>query len=288
MISDVILLTGSTGYLGSNILKMLIKCDYKVIILIRSTSSLARIESVKDGCIIYNLDETALNVVFETHKINFVINTAASYGRNNETTSSLINSNVIFPLELLTLSIKYKIDCFINTDSSLNANVNEYSLSKNQFKEWLYFYQHKMCIRNIILEYFYGPHDSDWKFITMALKKFISKTPAFDLTSGEQIRRFIYIDDVVEAFRLLLLYKNYTKQLIEYNLGGTAIKIKDLVYKCKSIAGNTTTKLNFGILSDRNEGVFQEYIDTRLITKIGWAPNIDLNQGLKLTLDSLT
>lgn len=46
MIKNV-LLTGGTGFLGSHILKSLLNLDYSVIVLVRRSSDLKRIESLR-------------------------------------------------------------------------------------------------------------------------------------------------------------------------------------------------------------------------------------------------
>ena len=61
MNNPTILLTGATGFLGSHLLEALLKQDYSVVVLKRSTSNLWRIEHLAGQYKSYNLDETALD-----------------------------------------------------------------------------------------------------------------------------------------------------------------------------------------------------------------------------------
>ena len=53
----------------------------------------------------------------------------------------------------------------------------------------------------------YGPNDGPSKFISKLIKDFQLDAPNIPLTDGKQKRDFIYIDDVVNAF-LIVLKKN--------------------------------------------------------------------------------
>lgn len=282
-----ILLTGATGYLGSSILKMLVKENYKVILLVREQSSFERIGKEAGSCKIYKIGDTDIETIFREHPIEVVINTAACYGRSNEPISDILFANTVFPLQLLKLSIDNGVKCFINTDSSLPAFTNEYALSKDQFRQWLFYYSGQVRVYNCVLEYFYGPEDSGWKFVTMLFRKFIDKEASVALSSGKQQRRFIYIDDVVNAFSVLLKNRDGSPGMTEYSLGGTLISIRDLVYLCSEIAHNEHTTLNFSAVQDRPTLDEMEEKEIRSMTELGWAASVDLREGLCRTFDSL-
>jgi predicted glycosyltransferase involved in capsule biosynthesis len=71
------------------------------------------------------------------------------------------------PLQLLELGKKTRVNCFINTDTILDKRVSYYSLSKNQFREWLELYAKEMICLNVALEHFYGPYDDNTKFVSI-------------------------------------------------------------------------------------------------------------------------
>ena len=65
-----ILVTGATGFLGSHLVKALLKEKHQVIILKRSFSDTWRIEDVLENLISYDIDQYDLEKIFkEQNKI---------------------------------------------------------------------------------------------------------------------------------------------------------------------------------------------------------------------------
>lgn len=128
-----ILLTGATGFLGSHLLNALLENSYEVVILKRSFSNTKRIESLLPRVKSYDIDLVDLEDVFNENKIETILHTATNYGRDGSSFFDLIQTNVLFPVKLLELAVKYNIKNFINTDTALNSSVSNYSLTKKTF-----------------------------------------------------------------------------------------------------------------------------------------------------------
>ena len=137
MQGETVLLTGATGFLGSHILEALIQRNYNVLALKRSTSDLWRIEHLIERFESYDVDLYPIEKAFENNTVDWVIHTACHYGRNNGPITDIVESNLVFSLKVLELAIRNQVGCFINTDSFLPKALNAYSLSKNQFVDWL-------------------------------------------------------------------------------------------------------------------------------------------------------
>lgn len=116
----------------------------------------------------------------------------------------MVNFNTIFPLKLLDLAIENGVNHFINTASSLPRDLNAYALSKAQFSDWIGLKKNEIQSLNLVLKYFYGIDDDDWKFINMVIKKLLNNEPLINFTKGNQKRDFIYITDVVSVFDIVL------------------------------------------------------------------------------------
>lgn len=284
-----ILLTGTTGFLGSNILKSLIENNYEVVILKRSFSNLNKIEHLINHFVSYNIDEININEVFQMEKnISTVIHCSTNYGRNNESTSAVLQSNLVFPLEVLEASVNNGIKLFISTDTSFSkldvveGYMQNYILSKKQFLEWgrIYSVTHGFTFINLVLEHMYGHGDDPSKFIAYLIDSFRKNVNEIDLTEGEQIRDFVYIDDVVNAYLTIISKADELIGYHEYEVGsGHGVKIKELVKLIKELM-KSETKLNFGKLKYRDNEVMFSEAEIAPLIKLGWIPNYDLKDGL--------
>ena len=130
------LVTGSTGVLGSELVKSLLKINPNLIILKRASSDLSRLIGIKDQFISYNVED-GLSSIFVDHDIETVFHLATAYGRKGESKEDIILSNVNFPSEVLKFSILNDVKNFINFDTSLPGNLNHYASSKKKFRNIL-------------------------------------------------------------------------------------------------------------------------------------------------------
>lgn len=281
-----ILLTGITGYLGSRMADCLLKKGFSVIGL---TPSRKDSMPPRQNLTLYYLDETSLEEVFFTNKIDGVIHFATCYGRTGEPPARVAEINLLFPLKILNLAIKYKAEFFINTDTILTPLLNPYALTKAQFLQWLKLFSGKITAVNMRLDHFYGPFDKPIKFIAFILKELKRQALSIPLTQGEQTRDFIYIDDVISAYLCVLnavMEKKFKPGKIHNFEVATGSKhsIKELVTLLKELTGNTVTKLDFGAVPYRNNEVLDYQIDNSALLELGWKPSKTLLQGLKETI----
>ena len=212
-----ILLTGATGFLGSHLLKKLLSgIGYKIILLKRSFSNVSRIENElkNDNVKSYDIDEIELEKIFEQEKITIIIHCATEYGRQGVNVGDIWNTNLILPVKLLELALKFNVQGFINTDSYYNKGERlfypyllNYSLSKKSLNLWLDYFSDKIKIINMVLEHVYGEDDSPNKFVNEMINKIaIEKVKFVNLTEGDQIRDFIYVEDVAETYLKAIEY----------------------------------------------------------------------------------
>lgn len=292
MSSKRILLTGATGFLGSHLLESFIANGFEISILKRSTSQTFRIDFLASQYKSYDLDKQNLNEIIELVKPEIVIHTACSYGRKNETTYDVFQTNLNFSLALLTQCEEHKVGTFINTDTLLPKNVNEYSLSKAQFREWLELKSNKIQVINLKLEHIYGPKDDDSKFLPWIINKMISEDDSIKLTSGIQKRDFIFITDVVDVYLLILKRLNDLPNWNSFDIGtNNLIEMRSFVLLIAEIVQKKYKKqiihrLEFGAIDYRPFDVMTPSIDVSQIKKLGWTPLIKINKGLELIINN--
>ncbi len=284
-----ILLTGATGFLGSHILEGLLEKNYDVIILKRSFSNCWRIEEFLKQVVSYDIDQVSLDSVFEENSINAIIHTATCYGRHGETNLEIFNSNVLFPMQLLEFARINRVESFFNTDSFFNTEsfqydyLNSYTLSKKHFADWgkNYCSSRDLQFINMKLQHVYGPKDDESKFISWFIEQLKNQVPEINLTAGTQKRDFIFVQDVVSAY-LLLLEKSYELNVFEeFEVGtGQSIQVKDFLEKilfayevkyCRKVI----SKLNFGAIPMRIGEPMESYAQNERLKSMGWEFNVN-------------
>ena len=261
---------------------------YKLILLKRSFSDTSRIKDLESRVKTYNAGQTDIKNIFLENNVDIVLHCATDYGRKNPDPAQIEKTNFTFPSGLLELAKQHGVSSFINTDTILNKGLNPYAFFKKQFVERLKTYEQDLCCVNVALEHFYGPGDSESKFIIYLIKSLLGRAEKIDLTPGQQQRDFIYIDDVVSAFSLIIRHsKKLGKGYFEFEVGtGNLISIKDLVLKVQKLTKNTVTKLNFGALAYRDNEPTGHKPDLTGIKKLGWQCEHSLEEGLKKTINS--
>jgi CDP-paratose synthetase len=283
---EATLVTGATGFLGSNLVRALVRDGYSVVALKRTTSSLGRLRDVQDQLRFYDLDSVPLSRVFEENHFSQIIHCATNYGRRTDKPWDVIQTNLILPLQLLEMAQRFSVPKFYNTDTVLDKGVNAYTLSKKQFLEWLRKFGGEMLCLNISLEHFYGPIDDRSKFVSKIVLDLLASVEEIPLTLGEQRRDFIYIDDVVKAFLKILEFGNTASRgYYSFEVGsGQSIAIRDFVEMAKGLCQNSKTKLNFGALPYREKEIMDSAVNIAPLRELGWLPEVGLEEGLMRTI----
>lgn len=280
-----ILITGSTGFLGSSIINNISGKKYRFISLYRKESNFRRVKKFKNNKK-YIISSSNLKKIFKKYKIDLILHSATHYGTNDVDTSNIMNANLVLPLRLLAFAKQYNVKRFINTDTILPKNISSYTLSKHQFNEWLKTYSNSLFCCNVRIEHFFGPGDDSSKFVIRIINKLIKNVSYINLTKGNQKRDFVFIKDVVDAIKIIikdsLRYKNgYTN----YDIGkGVSISIKKFILLARKLTRNKSTKLNFGILKLRKREAMDIKVNISKLKKLGWKPKCNLHSALIKTI----
>ena len=284
---QTVLLTGATGFLGSYLLEAVLSEGLKVVILKRSTSDTWRINHLLGKVISYDVDKKPVSLAFEQQKIDAVIHTACHYGRNQGSISEVVEGNLMFALRVLEAATLSKTSTFFNTDTLLPKYLNTYSLSKHQFSEWLKLSSGKIQCINLKIEHIYGPKDDANKFVYWLLNEMVNSHKEIKLTKGDQKRDFVYVDDVVAAFMLLLNLSNRLPKWNEFEIGtNKLVTVKEFILSLqavveKSMGSNIEGRLKFGAIPYREGEIMEPTVNNSGLVKMGWQAKTTLNSGLQ-------
>ena len=283
--NETFLITGATGFLGSKIANYLIESGKTVYCTRRQSSNLHRIK--EPSAINWVLtDDLRFEQFFTRHHIDIIIHCATDYGRKKVDPAGTIEANLTLPINLLHFGAQHGVLAFINTDTVLDKQIGHYSLSKSQFCDWLRMYSHQLVAINIALHHFYGPGDDETKFAASIIRSLLSNSEYISLTLGEQKRDFIFIDDVLSAFKLLI--KNipeFSVAFHHFEVGsGETISVRRFAELAKEITKNTTTFLDFGVLPYRPLEKMDLITDITKLRLMGWKPEFTVSEGLMKTI----
>lgn len=280
-----ILITGATGFLGSRILEMLVHDGYYIFALVRPQSNHKRISALKNSDRLQIVEVDHLEDCLHRNEIHLVVHLATCYGRNGESVAAIEEANYILPKRIVDACVVRHVPYFINTHTVLKPEVNDYARFKHAFFHYLNECRDSFSkIIHIVPEYFYGPGDDEWKLITMILRRLHDGASSIDFTSGVQRRNFIYIDDMVNAYRLAMQnIADMPERVKELYVGNNSvISIKELAMFCKSKFPESQTFLNFGGLPDREQEV--NVYDNQALTAWGWRAKWTLESGIAQTI----
>lgn len=281
-----IIITGATGYLGFKFLNKLLSDGFNVCVVKRKTSNVSKIKLLSESIKFYDNDELSIVQMFQENKVDMIVHFSTLYGRKGETIFEIKDANLDFPLLLLKHAIDNDVNYFINTGTSLPYLTNQYSLFKNQFSECLEFFSSKITTVNVLLEHFYGPDDEDSKFITSMIGKMKSNVTDIELTEGIQLRDFIFIEDVISAYLCVISNINNFEGFNVLPLGsGETVTIRKIVETIKEVS-DSASNLLFGKVPMRENELMCSDADISKLKKLGWSPKYNLNEGIRLTVES--
>lgn len=284
-----IVVSGATGFLGSHLCRRLVRDGNSVIGLKRPASNTSRLSDIHGDFRLCDSYDTALSTCFDKKTtVRAVLHTATSYGRKGEDKQAMFDANVTFPLNLMSLSADAGASLFINVDTTLPAELNEYARSKKEFLGIGSEMARRRRVRfiNVRLEYMYGAGDDEGKFPMRVIRACAANEPTLRMTPGEQKRDFIYIDDVVDAFETILASADQSATPFdEFELGsGTAITLREFATIACSVA-HSTTQLQFGALPYREGELMYSCANVTKLNRIGWQCKTSLREGILKTIE---
>lgn len=202
-------LTGGSSYIGKHVTKQLHLNGWKVIHLVRK-----KLKKKINSKIIYLkinkqfLQPSKLNKLNREKTVFIHLASYTSTKKEIKNLDNYINSNVKLGTTLLSFMHKYKFKKLIVSESywqfdqqgNLGGN-NLYSLTKSFLSMIIKYFamNYKFSVYCLVLFDVYGPNDERKKILNTIINS-KNKMSKINLTSGEQIMDYTFIDDVAKAF----------------------------------------------------------------------------------------
>ncbi len=299
-----ILVTGGSGFIGSNLVDLLISDGHSVLVIddlstglkINHNSLVSYIE--KDLCKYINHPEELVAILNE-FKIDTVYHLAASadvfLSMNNP--EVVYKINVLASIALLGACAKTKVKKimfastsavygepeYLPVDEKHSVNpISPYGLSKLAFEQYLNYFSNngKMSITVFRLPNVYGPRqrpDLEGGVVAIFYDLMKEHKPVFIFGDGKQTRDWVHVEDIISAFVKALNYKSNFQILL---LGSNKETSLNKLFDC--LADEIQYKGRPSYKKKRSGDIKNMVMDfEKALDLIGWEPKITLSEGIR-------
>jgi dTDP-glucose 4,6-dehydratase len=303
-----ILVTGGCGFIGSGFVNHFLKKFPNLHIFNIDTlnycSSTNNILHSNNYTFIHgNITNSELiTTILNTHKIDTIVHFAAQSHVDNSFTNPLSYTydNILGTHVLLECSRVYgKLEKFIHVstdevygdigDSKKNENsilcpTNPYAATKASAELIVKSYYHSFKMPIIITRSnnVFGPRQYPEKVIPKFIYKAFNHDPFTIQGNGNNIRSYIYIDDVVNAIMTILSFGKIGEI---YNIGShddlSVLELATIIHN----KINPTAKFKIEYTEDRPYNDKRYFICDKKLRDLGWEQTTPFHDGLSKTID---
>ena len=293
-------MAGSTGLVGSSLVKIFQDSGHEVIAANRSVVDL--------------LDASATSKFVRSAKPDLIVDAAAKVGginANNTQPVEFLIENLTIQSNLMKAAHSAEVPRFVFLGSSciyprnsaqpikeealmtgsLESTNSAYAIAKSAGIELINSYRKEYGTKWVSLmpTNLYGPRDNFDLASSHVLPAFIRKfVEAVDggmqkvtlWGTGSPLREFLHVDDLARA--VVSVNEKYNDSL-HLNVGtGVDLTIRDLASKVAAAAG-FTGEIEWD--SSKPDGTPRKVLDVSRIKALGWEPIITLDEGIASTID---
>lgn len=299
------LLTGATGFIGSNLVRELVRKGEHVSIIVRDKNKNNwRLKDIESKLDIYecNLLSESLKYLINKIRPDFIFHLAA-YGIPPEEDNAyeMIDVNLKGTINLIDAVKKIPFKLFVNTGSCMEYGIKKNPMKEKDVLEPIFDYaitkaaatlycrkegvRSNLPIVNFRLFTPYGYFEELYRLIPTVVKNAIENKP-IKVSTPKTVRDFIFIEDLVDA------YLQVTKMPLPngeiFNIGtGKQNSIGEIVQLCLEIS-QSKSKVLWGAMPMQKRYIEPDRFEADMSkTKkiLNWQPKTTIEEGLKKTVE---
>lgn len=303
----IALVTGASGYIGTRLVKKLLLSQYKIVAFDMRFSPKFMDEFgdkvvLKEGDI---LDEQSLYSVIEGNKVEYIYHMAGLKNRTNKVEEFSLLNKVNFggTLSVLSAAVAYgkiKHIVLMGTTEEYGSAVapftevtqelpnSAYGLSKLSATKLarLFSIQYKVPVTVLRPSITYGPCQGIEMFLPAMIDTLVKGQP-FKMSPGEQVRDFLYIDDLVDAIIVCCEEPLLEGEIVNV-ASGVSLQLKEVAEHVAKMLGKENL-LEVGAIPYRGFEIMNYSINIEKILNLStWRPTTTFEDGLRITIDSFT
>jgi CDP-paratose synthetase len=285
-----LLITGATGFIGTHLCARLSK-KYELVALVRHSTDTNDLVKKNIKPLIFDGDVDALTATLSNEKIEGIVHLASLYlkAHQSKDISALIESNVLFPTQLLEAATRSSVPWLVNTGTfwqhyggAQYSPVNLYAATKQSFIDIAKYYQETTQTKIVTLKLSdtFGPGDTRPKIFNLWQKNAQTKE-VLEMSAGEQIIDISYIDNVIDAFEALVTQLITKPESLkdEYAVShNEKLTLRELSALFEKIS-NKKLYIHWGAVPYRDREIMVPW--SKGVPVPGWKPKISLEVGIK-------
>lgn len=299
-----ILVTGATGFVGSNLLRRLISHGHDIHILTRNLSDKWRIIDCFSDLHNHTVDlrkQAELKVLINKIEPDVIFHLATSgmYGGVSRPDSEVIETNLLGTVNLINACNNTDYKCFINTGSSSEYGPKKEPMKETDLCEPVNLYGISKCAATLYgqsiartrdkpiigLRLFspFGPFDDKSRLMTYAITNALANKPLL-LGNPNAVRDYIYIEDVLDVYLQSIEIASGIKGEV-FNVGsGSQTSISYIVNKIIEIT-DSKTKITWNSFPGRTHDTEKWEADVEKIGRsFNWRPKYRIDDGIRQTI----
>jgi len=299
-----VLVTGGAGFIGSHLVRRLVRSQAKVSVVVKYKSIIdaVRLSSVWNDINVIEADLRNIDSLrgFKGKSYDTVFHLSAynHVGDSFLHVNEALISNAVATANLLEFAPDFGRFIYTSTSEVYGYQdrvpfkedftpnpISPYSVGKYAGELYARMKRHQtkkdiVCIRPFNV---FGPYQSDRAIIPELIIKSLRGVP-IETTEGTQTREFNYIDNIVDGFIAAANVSKVPDGAV--NIGsGQEISIRDLVKKIHKMSGSES-ELRIGSLPHRPTEIWRMRADNVRARRIlGWKPKVSFDDGLMRTVE---
>lgn len=295
-------LTGITGFVGRNLMPMIIdKLPNVELLTLNVETDLSKAQQMYPWKQCHHILTTELDKLVDFNpEIVLHLATITTERNNTELIKPMLAANIEFGVLLLdSLTRCSQLRLFVNTGSFAEyrfgpSNINDaylYAATKSAFRHFCDYYSQLMNYKYItVVPYtIYGGIPTVKRLMDYILESMESETPV-DMTAGEQILDFTHVNDLADFYVHILrnpdLFYNLNNGE-EFHIGtGKGTSIRDLVSIVERVYGRKCN-INFGGRPYRERDTMHAVAPiAKNLNLVNWRAMISIENGICMMKDA--
>ncbi len=298
-----IIVTGGAGFIGSHITDSYIELGHNVLVIDNLSNGFKKYVNPKAEFSQFDIRDEKINAVIKKFKPEVINHHAAQIDLRKSITNPGFDAdvNVLGTINLFECALKNKISKIIFPSSGGSVYgehkyfpadeehpvcpFSPYGINKLMIEYYLYYYNYVHGLNYTVLRYAnaYGPRQNskgESGVVSIFAGKVLNgKNPLIN-GDGNQTRDYVYVKDIVNANVLALNDKSSSV----YNIGTSVETTVNYIYNKINEYAGTGFEPQHGQAKAGEQK--RSVLSCEKIKKaLGWEPEVNIEQGLKLTFD---